>query len=49
MAANPRDIIIRPIVTEKTSDMMKDKYRSVLIKLKSVKLLKPSSASKLKA
>ena len=24
MAANPRDIIIRPIVTEKTSDMMKD-------------------------
>lgn len=29
MAANPRDIIIRPIVTEKTSDMMKDnKYTS---------------------
>lgn len=27
MAANPRDIIIRPIVTEKTSDMMKgNKY-----------------------
>ena len=26
MAANPRDIIIRPIVTEKTSDMMKDNY-----------------------
>ena len=24
MAANPRDIIIRPIVTEKTSAMMKD-------------------------
>ena len=24
MAANPRDIIIRPIVTEKTSDMRKD-------------------------
>ena len=24
MAANPRDIIVRPIVTEKTSDMMKD-------------------------
>ena len=24
MAANPRDIIIRPIVTEMTSDMMKD-------------------------
>ena len=24
MAANPRDSIIRPIVTEKTSDMMKD-------------------------
>jgi large subunit ribosomal protein L23 len=24
MAANPRDIIIRPVVTEKTSDMMKD-------------------------
>lgn len=24
MAANPRDIIIRPIVTEKTSGMMKD-------------------------
>ena len=24
MAANPRDIIIRPIVTEKTSVMMKD-------------------------
>ena len=24
MAANPRDIIIRPIVTEKTSEMMKN-------------------------
>lgn len=52
MAANPRDIIIRPIVTEKTSDMMKDNKYTFQVamganKTKSAKPLKPSSMSRL--
>ena len=37
MAANPRDVLIRPLVTEKTSGMMQDNKYTIEVALKATK------------